>query len=539
VAAARGRRGTPVAIGAIAALVVGIILVGTITSAEPDPLATATAEEFRANATRPALTVPDTTTTGPGGDVGPVRVLVVGDSVGYTLGEYAPIDLDDVASVDPRALPGCSLIVDGARPPDAVAAGSPETYDDCADAVVEADRLGLEGKPDVVLLVTGAWERSDHERGGRTVGPGDDAWTGQMRSLLDERVDRLSSEGAVVALWNEPCPRGEDKRRRQRWYADEVLGPVAEDREEAVLVSPEEAVCRDGVARDDIEEFGNPRPDDGEHWSKDGAAWFWDAWLGPTLHDIVARAVAAQQPDSPPTTESTVPPTTGTTAPPSTSPLDVRVAGDSIAFTLDYEGADGAREAGITLVPGTSTIGCGLVRDGRSYDGGRDLSVDCGGVAEREVTLVRQSPAKVTVALWGAWEMAGATGLAEAGSGQPRDPEYDAYVRQQFVERLEVLGSDGSTVVVLGVDCWPAYNETRSADRVEWWRELSRSVADELDLPYLDPTAFLCRDGKPRTDVPGIGNPRPGDGAHWGELGADWFWREWLGPQLHSIAGTR
>src|SRR5690606_37716333 len=101
--------------------------------------------------------------------------------------------------------------------------GAPATYDGCAEPVAQADRIGLEGRPDVVLLVTGAWETSDHVRDGRTVGPGDEAWAEEVRGLLAARVERLASTGATVALWSDPCPPTADKRERQAWYAEEVL----------------------------------------------------------------------------------------------------------------------------------------------------------------------------------------------------------------------------------------------------------------------------------------------------------------------------
>jgi hypothetical protein len=72
---------------------------------------------------------------------------------------------------------------------------------------------------------------------------------------------------------------------------------------------------------------------------------------------------------------------------------------------------------------------------------------------------------------------------------------------------------------------------------VRWWRDLSRRVAEDAGATYLDPTEVLCRDGEPRSDLPGIGNPRPADGGHWSADGASWFWVEWLGPRLHELAG--
>ena len=233
--------------------------------------------------TAPAPTAPPTTVA-----PAPVSVLVVGDSVAYTLGQGAPEAIPGVTAVTSKSLPGCGLIVSGARPADAIAAGAPPLYDDCAGAVADADAVGLQTDPDVVLLVVGAWERPDHERDGRTVGPDDPAWTEQIRGLLAARVDALAAGGARVAIWVDPCAPEPDGRRRQAWFRDEVVAPVATDRPAAQALDPEAVLCTDGVARTDIEGVGNPRPEDGQHFSAEGAAWLWTTWLGPALAAVGA-----------------------------------------------------------------------------------------------------------------------------------------------------------------------------------------------------------------------------------------------------------
>jgi len=531
----RGRWLAPT--GAVALVVVAAVVAGTVTDARPDPLTAKTEDEFEKEATRPAVTVPP----GANRDGAPLRVLLVGDSVGYTLGDAVPDDLPGVASVDGRALPGCGLLVAGRRPEDLIRAGVAPDYEGCAVPVAEADRLGLEGRPDVALLVTGAWETADHERGGRTVGPGDDGWRDQIRGLLDTRIDHLGSTGAVVALWADPCARTEDKRRRQRWYREEVLAPAAEADPRAVLVDPGAVACRDGRAVTDVAGVGDPRPGDGQHWSEEGARWLWRGWLAPALrtaHDEAADG--SEPPAEPPSTEppSTEPPSTEAPAPETTEPagpLRTLVVGDSIGFTLDFRGTAGATEAGLFLLPGAATIGCGLIREGRSFDGARDVTAECDWLSALEDERVAQGP-EVVLAVWGAWEMAGASGIPGFGSGEPGEPAYDAYVLGLLRERLEAMGAGGARVVVLGVDCWPPDGETRSVERLGWWRALSRSVADEVGAAYLDPGEALCADGRPRTDLEGVGDPRPGDGAHWSEAGAQWFWRAWLGPRLHELA---
>ena len=526
---ARGRAPLVLVAGAVL-VVLGVVVAGTATTARPDPLAALGQDELEAGARRPAVAP-----TGAGSADG-TSVLVVGDSVGYTLGEYAPPEIPGVASVDARALPGCGLLVEGTRPAEAVAAGAPDDYAGCATPVADADRLGLEGDPDVVLLVTGAWESSDHERDGRTVGPGDPGWTAEVRDLLDARVTDLSAQGAVVALWADPCGPDADERRRQAWFTDEVLSPVAEARPEAVLVRPAEVTCDGDRAVTDVPEVGDPRPDDGQHWSEEGAAWLWREWLGPELGDLASTDGEAEAP-----TPTTAPAPAAPTVPaagdgPSASgpPPDALVVGDSVAFTLVHEVRRGARAAGID-VRGRAAIGCGVVREGTTPVGDRSLEETCGPVTEREDRAVRSEP-DVVVAAWGAWEMAGVDGVPAAGGGRPGDTAYRTYVRERLAQRLTELGSTGSEVVVLGVDCWPP-DEGRRPDAPGWWRDLSREVATEVGATYLDPTDLLCEDGAPRPDVADGADPRPGDGVHWSPAGAGWFWRAWLGPRLRDIVG--
>lgn len=233
---------------------------------------------------------PVTATVPPG--VAPVAVLVAGDSVGYTIGKDLPADLPGVRSVDDRALVGCGLLTTGDRPPEAVALGVPPTYDGCAEPIEAADADGLAAGPDVVLLVTGAWERSEHVRDGRPVGPGDPAWTEQVRSALRARVERLTGAGVPVGLWVDPCGPDAEDRSAQAWYRDEVVAPVAEELKAAgaFVVDPVEAVCDDEGAPRAIDGVGDPRPDDGQHWSAAGAGWLWASWLGPTLAAAAAGA---------------------------------------------------------------------------------------------------------------------------------------------------------------------------------------------------------------------------------------------------------
>jgi peptidoglycan/LPS O-acetylase OafA/YrhL len=267
-----------------AAAVLAVVLLATLTSARPSPLETATDAQLHAEALHPVVTAAPSATRGNH----PLRVLVAGDSVAYTLGHFFPTDLPGI-TVDSRGVTGCGLMTDGVRPPGIEKIGGPPTYDNCLEPVTEADRLGLAGDPDIVLFVTGAWERTDHLRDGRLVGPGDTGWTDYIKGLLRERLEKLTSGGAKVALWSEPCGIDAEAKRRETWFTQEVLEPVAAERTDTVVIDPTPVVCRNGRARNDIPGVGSPRPDDGEHWNAAGDAWLWKTWLGPKL-EAVARS---------------------------------------------------------------------------------------------------------------------------------------------------------------------------------------------------------------------------------------------------------
>ncbi|HXH58938.1 hypothetical protein [Iamia sp.] len=169
----------------------------------------------------------------------------------------------------------------GECPTDAVAAGAPERYEDCGRAVADGDVVGVAPGPDVVLLVTGAWERSDHVRDGRTVGPGNGAWTEGLRRLVSERIATLASRGYGGG------PLGRSLRARRGPASPTVVVPerggrTRGRRDRGRGRRPRQGACAGGRPRS-VDGVGDPRPDDGQHWSEAGAAWLWTTWLGPRL----------------------------------------------------------------------------------------------------------------------------------------------------------------------------------------------------------------------------------------------------------------
>jgi peptidoglycan/LPS O-acetylase OafA/YrhL len=194
------------AIAAVAALVAFTVVVvpGTSLTGSEEVAAAAAAPQaapidtVRANA-RPGRVVPANR---------PVKVLVVGDSVGVTLsqgmssvsGKYG-VDLVD------RSQLGCGIVRGNPfRYFGAVQAEPPECASwprDWANDVAQLD-------PDVVLVVVGRWEVMDRVHDGDWTRIGDAPFDDYLDSELATALSTLSSHGAVVAFATAPYyKRGE------------------------------------------------------------------------------------------------------------------------------------------------------------------------------------------------------------------------------------------------------------------------------------------------------------------------------------------
>jgi peptidoglycan/LPS O-acetylase OafA/YrhL len=191
--ALRGRLGLGVA-GVAAAVAVSAVLVTTVAPAA-EAVAVPRGGGLPASERRSLVSARAFT-----GD--PIRLLIVGDSVGLTLGVGLGVDslqrygvrlfnggelgcdLDDVevrlsGTVQP-ATPGCI--------------GWRSTW-----------RSGVARiRPDVVGLLLGRWEVSDHLYEGHWVHVGQAAWDRHLTAELEQAVDILSGHGAKVVLFTMP-----------------------------------------------------------------------------------------------------------------------------------------------------------------------------------------------------------------------------------------------------------------------------------------------------------------------------------------------
>ncbi|MCB0964819.1 MAG: acyltransferase, partial [Acidimicrobiales bacterium] len=126
----------------------------------------------------------------------PLRVLVLGDSVAWSLGWQLEDGFTRAIDLRSKAIIGC-----GVMPPSSafvIGDADPEPYVDLCESSVLAELKGLSEEPDVELLWIGAWEVYDHVVDGERLEAGSDAYT----ELLDAEIQaRVTGPGATASPW--------------------------------------------------------------------------------------------------------------------------------------------------------------------------------------------------------------------------------------------------------------------------------------------------------------------------------------------------
>jgi peptidoglycan/LPS O-acetylase OafA/YrhL len=294
----------PVAVAAVAvALVVGAItlplpetVIGPSTPSGQSSAAAQAFEDFSPPDDEPAVPASalDTAARPLRGDR-PARILVVGDSVGWTLSQWlGPVE---GATVMTGSLIGCGAHPAPIRVGDRVVELEGEGGASCDGAAAFwAARVAAES-PDVVVLMLGAWEvydREDPALGRLDVGsPG---WHDWMVDGLEDVAARLARQTpARIVIPEVPC-----------FAEDELqLGTSAAARNDAGRVAAVNRAIDDLVARHpdrlarvpmrawlcvgdaaiDERDGVELRPD-GVHFDPASARLTWEQWLIPRLEDL-------------------------------------------------------------------------------------------------------------------------------------------------------------------------------------------------------------------------------------------------------------
>lgn len=182
------------------------------TTPRPDPSTTAT-----------TTTVPDLAPRRAPTPEGPLRTVLVGDSVADTLAPGLERALADagLGFLLSRAFPGFGFTspwpgIVGGQPWPPAFEGWPE----------ELSRQVEASDPDAVLVFAGGWDLVDRVVGDRTLVPFTPEWRAWYDGLLDDAVRRLSARGAVVYWLALPCdPRPDHDAANRRM--DEVFSALA------------------------------------------------------------------------------------------------------------------------------------------------------------------------------------------------------------------------------------------------------------------------------------------------------------------------
>jgi peptidoglycan/LPS O-acetylase OafA/YrhL len=219
----------------------------------------------------------------------PLRVMIAGDSVGWSLGWKPSADLTSSVRIEDRAIIGC-----GVMPPASywvVKDRSSEQYNRYCLEQANAERIGLEAGPDVVLLWLGAWEVYDHIVFGQELAVFTPEYARVLEQRLQERVDQYRAAGVPTVMPTVPCfgtvaPRLGTERydaERRAWVNDRLLAVAARNRTWVRVVDPTSMLCDEqGQARAETPD-GVPIRADGAHFDIESAAWFWNSWLAGQL----------------------------------------------------------------------------------------------------------------------------------------------------------------------------------------------------------------------------------------------------------------
>ncbi len=241
-----------------------------------------------------------------------LKVLLVGDSVAFTLGdkgitgevaEQNGLAFWNQAILFCELVPGAHLENGEVRP----------ASDTCADWENEWRRTVEFWDPAVSILQTGAWEIFDREIDGEWVEFGTPEYDAVLRPVLQRAVDALSSQGAPVVVLTTP-PFLRDDGTTTDWTQNEtartdhfndLLRQLAADNPDTVhLIDLGAELCPENQCREEID-GADVRPD-GLHFGADGALVV-ARWLAPQV-----REIALGSGSNPPDLTSVPPPSTPT-----------------------------------------------------------------------------------------------------------------------------------------------------------------------------------------------------------------------------------
>jgi peptidoglycan/LPS O-acetylase OafA/YrhL len=218
------------------------------------------------------------------------HAYLVGDSVAFRLGyDWQPGMVPGMA-LDTDAIIGCGV----ARAANVVGGRVQPLPRQCT-SWPSRWRAGVERlRPDVTVLLVGAWEVYDKRVGGRTLRVGTAASERYLDGELRLAYDVLARRSRRIAMLNVPCyhqPRAavdpsaaiRDDPARGAWLNQVLARFVAGHRQRMALLDLRGLLCPGGRYLERLD--GVRLRDDGVHLTPDGADLVW-RWLGPQLRRL-------------------------------------------------------------------------------------------------------------------------------------------------------------------------------------------------------------------------------------------------------------
>jgi peptidoglycan/LPS O-acetylase OafA/YrhL len=285
----------------VAVPLVAVVL--TFQAAASDPVHETLETDDAIAIARTQPTPPPTTAPAPG-EPQPLHVLILGDSVSFTIGYYKPglfEPPEGIEWIDSRSLIGCGVLAAaGWEYPRASGRGfAPAASGDCVEQA-EIERLGLAEGPDVVVMFPGAWELYDvRSPEGEVV----EAQSDRMREVLVASfVDRARAAhevGAPFLLVGWACPAPGTPPERSdpayiTWINDVMAEAAATARDEhgvdARYIEPDDEMCRGGPTGEATEAKRTWMGESNHVPDQESGVRLWREWLAPLL----VREMAAE-----------------------------------------------------------------------------------------------------------------------------------------------------------------------------------------------------------------------------------------------------
>jgi hypothetical protein len=207
---ASGVLGSVVALAVVAAVVLAPLpkgLAANATSTALNEVQGNLGGSSSASALIPKITPPPTTAAPkagtPAAAAAPVRSLVLGDSLAYTLQQ----GLSEVGSVNHAQVNWGSLIGCGIAPsnPMHVDGQVADTIPPCFQWEQSWKSFIDQARPDVAMVMLGRWETVDRFWNGKWNAIGEPDYDAHLSAQLDTAIAIASSRGAKVALLDMPC----------------------------------------------------------------------------------------------------------------------------------------------------------------------------------------------------------------------------------------------------------------------------------------------------------------------------------------------